>query len=77
MFEKDNKYELSILRRLAMAQEKPEGGLLGPPAPNRVKFSGKLMTSQVGSNTHSETLEITSFECYKVDRDVEIVAKIG
>ena len=40
-----------------------------------VKFSGQLMTSQVGSNTHSETLEITTFECYIVDRDVEIVAK--
>ena len=36
---KVTKYELSILRRLAMAQEKPEGGLKGPPpARNRVKM---------------------------------------
>ena len=37
--EKVTKYELSILRRLAMAQEKPEGGPKRPPhAPNRVKM---------------------------------------
>ena len=39
VWKKVTKCELSILRRLAMAQEKPEGGLLGPPPParNRVK----------------------------------------
>ena len=31
--EKVTKYELSILRRLAMAQEKPEGGAKSPPPP--------------------------------------------
>ena len=35
MFEKVTKDELSILRRLAMAQEKLEGGLKGPPPPRR------------------------------------------
>ena len=28
---KVTEYELSVLRRLAMAQEKPEGGLKAPP----------------------------------------------
>ena len=30
---KVTKYELNIMRRLAMAQEKPEGGLKAPPRP--------------------------------------------
>ena len=37
--EKVTKYELSILRRLAMAQEKPEGGPFRPPPPG-IGFQG-------------------------------------